>query len=213
MSTTEQSGRLLIVRHGETSANLDGVWHGSTDTPLTSHGHVQAQRVAAYLAAECPDAGAIYASPLQRARHTAEPIASSLGLPLRIEDDLREFDLGEWEGKTYRELALEHRLWDAMKADPDYAPHGGESPYAVALRLGQAWHRIARAHPERPTVVVTHGGAISLALAHLLDDDYSNWKRVMGNCAVSELEFGPELRLLRFNHTAHLEAEAASHPK
>jgi probable phosphoglycerate mutase len=212
MSTTEPSGRLVIVRHGQTSANLDGVWHGSTDTALTDHGHAQAQRVAEYLAAACPDAGALYASPLQRARHTAEPIASSLGLELRIAEDLREFDLGTWEGKTYRELMQEHRLWDKMKSDPHFAPHGGESPLGVAQRLAQAWQRIARTHPERPTVVVTHGGAISLALAHLLDDDYANWNRVMENCAVSELAFAPELRLVRFNHTAHLEAEPAYHP-
>jgi broad specificity phosphatase PhoE len=73
------------------------------------------------------------------------------------------------------------------------------------------------AHRARASgAVVTHGGAISLALAHLLDDDYSNWNRVMHNCAVSELVFAPEPQLLRFNHTAHLEAdseaETLSHP-
>jgi probable phosphoglycerate mutase len=206
----------VIVRHGETSANLDGVWHGSTDTALTQNGHAQARRVAEFLKSDCSDAGAIYASPLQRARHTAEPIACALGLELRIADDLREFDLGTWEGKTYRELMQVHRLWDEMKQDPHFAPHGGESPLGVAQRLAQSWQHIARAHPERPTVVVTHGGAISLALAHLLDDDYSNWNRVMHNCAVSELVFAPEPQLLRFNHTAHLEAdseaETLSHP-
>lgn len=212
MSSTEPAGRLVIVRHGQTSANLDGVWHGSTDTALTPHGHTQAQRVADFLAQDCPDAGALYASPLQRARHTAAPIAEQLGLPLQVEPDLREFDLGTWEGKTYRELMTEHRLWDEMKSNPDFAPHGGESPLGVASRLAGSWQRIARAHPERPTIVVTHGGAISLALAYLLDGNYANWNRVMENCAVSELVLAPEIRLTRFNVTSHLESESGSHP-
>ena len=205
MSTTDGRGRLLIVRHGETSANLDGVWHGSTDTALTANGRRQAERVAAFLAEDAVGAGALYASPLQRARHTAEPIAAALDLELRIEEDLREFDLGAWEGKTYRELMQTDRLWDHMKRDPHYAPHGGESPLGVAERLTGAWQRIARAHPQQRTIVVTHGGAISLALALLLEGDYSSWNRVMHNCAVTELALAPEPELLRFNVIDHLD--------
>ena len=88
MSTSEPGlATLVIVRHGETSANLDGVWHGSTDTPLTERGRAQAERVAAYLAERYADAGALYSSDLQRARHTAEPIRRALGLDLRLEAD------------------------------------------------------------------------------------------------------------------------------
>lgn len=195
---------MVVVRHGETSANTDGVWHGSTDTALTARGRAQAEQVAARLARECADAVAVYASDLRRARDTADPIARALGLEVRTARALREFDLGRWEGKTYKELFTEHRLWDHMRADPHFAPHGGESPLAVAERLCGALRHISDQHPGRRVVVVSHGGALSLALGLLLDGDYAQWRRVMDNCAVSELTLEP-LELLRFNDTSHLE--------
>jgi probable phosphoglycerate mutase len=201
----QRATSLVVVRHGETSANTDGIWHGSTDTPLTVRGHAQAERVAARLARECGDAVAVYASDLRRAHDTAQPIARALGLEVRTERELREFDLGSWEGKTYRELLTEHRLWDHMRADPHWAPHGGESPLAVAERLCAALRRIALCHEAARVVVVSHGGALSLAFGLLLDGDYGQWRRVMDNCAVTELTLDP-LALLRFNDTSHLDA-------
>ncbi len=196
---------LTLVRHGETAANLDGVWHGSIDTQLTERGRTQAERVAAHLACTRADASALYASPLSRARHTAEPIAARLGLALRIEADLREYHLGEWEGVTYRELATRHRLFERMQADPDWQPGGGESPRGVAERLGGRLRAIAAQHPGERVIVVTHGGALALALGLLLDRDPAAWRRVMSNAAVSDLRFDPEPELLSFNDTAHLE--------
>jgi broad specificity phosphatase PhoE len=201
------SGRtiLTLVRHGETDANLEGVWHGSTDTALTERGLAQASCVAAYLNERHADAAALYSSPLQRARHTAEAIAEALGLALRVDEGLTEYHLGCWEGKTYRDLQDEHRLWHHMKRDPDFAPHGGESPRQVTQRFTRALLRIARTHPGRRVIVVCHGGALSMSLGHLLDDDYGEWQRVMDNCAVTELVIEPEPELLSFNHTDHLE--------
>lgn len=201
----QRATTLVVVRHGETSANTDGIWHGSTDTALTARGHAQAERVAARLARECGDAVAIYTSDLRRARDTATPIANALGKELVALRGLREFDLGSWEGKTYRELLTEHRLWDHMRADPHYAPHGGESPLGVAERLCGTLRDIHLRHPAERVVVVSHGGALSLAFGLLLDGDYGQWRRVMDNCAVTELTLEP-LALLRFNDTSHLDA-------
>jgi broad specificity phosphatase PhoE len=195
---------LIVVRHGETSANLDGVWHGSTDTPLTARGRAQALRVAAFLAEAYSDATAIYTSDLQRAHHTATAIGEALGLPLRLDAELREYDLGQWEGKTYRELHEVHRLWHHMRDDPHFAPHGGESPLQVARRFTGALRRIASSHGEERVVVVAHGGALSMAFAELIDGDYTRWNRVMDNCAISELRLHPAPALSRFNHVEHL---------
>ena len=104
LSAMSEPALLTLVRHGETRANLDGVWHGSTDTPLTDRGHQQAQRVANYLQGHAANAAAIYSSPLQRARHTARAIAQALTLEAIHHEDLREFDLGSWEGRTYESL-------------------------------------------------------------------------------------------------------------
>jgi broad specificity phosphatase PhoE len=195
---------LTLVRHGETSANLEGVWHGSTDGPLTPRGREQALRVAAFLGERHANASAIYSSPLRRARETACAIADRLGLELRLETALVEYHLGAWEGKSYRELHERHRLWDEMRHDPDFAPHGGESPREVTERVTGALRRIGASHPGERVIVVTHGGALSMALASILDGDYTRWRRVMANCAVSELVLHPAPELLSFNQIEHL---------
>jgi broad specificity phosphatase PhoE len=196
---------LTLVRHGETSANLAGVWHGSMDAPLTDRGREQASRVARFLHGCHADASAVYSSPLLRARDTARAIAESLELELRIEQGLVEYHLGSWEGKTYRELHETHKLWDEMRRDPDFAPHGGESPRQVTERITAVLRRIGEDHPGERVIVVTHGGALSMALAAILEGDYTRWRRVMSNCAVSELVFEPAPELLSFNQTEHLD--------
>jgi len=195
---------VTLVRHGETSANVDGVWHGSLDSALTERGRSQAERVADHLARTRADASALYASPLARARDTARPIAERLGLAPRIEDDLREYDLGAWEGISYAELAREHRLFERMRADPDWQPGGGESARQVAERLAGRLAAIAARHAGERVIVVSHGGALTLGLGLLLDRELSVWRRVMDNCAISDLAFDPAPSLLCWNDVAHL---------
>ena len=196
---------LTLVRHGETSANLDGVWHGSTDTPLTERGRRQAERVADFLAQRYRDARAVYSSPLARARDTAGLISAQVGVPLVIDPDLAEYHLGSWEGLSYADLHNKHRLWDRIKEDADFAPHGGESPRTVVDRFTRSLRRLSASHADERVIVVAHGGALSMVLAALLDGDYSQWKRVMHNCAVSELVIEPEPALLSFNQIEHLQ--------
>lgn len=209
---------LTLVRHGQTSANLDGVWHGSTNTPLTDHGHRQAAATAAFLAAHHftthPDPiRHIYASPLDRAHHTARAIAARFSLEPQLVPDLAEFDLGSWEGMSFHTLFEERRLFHHMKQDPHYAPHGGESPSQVATRLTTALKTIASRHPGERVVVVSHGGALSIALGLLLDDDYSSWNRMLKNCAISELVLEPRPELIRFNYVDHLPADPNERPR
>jgi len=205
---------LTLVRHGQTSANVEGVWHGSTNTPLTDHGHRQAAATAAWLAtqfaAQDDAIRHVYASPLDRAHHTARPIAAHFGVDPVLDPGLAEFDLGAWEGTSFHVLFEEKRLFQNMKADPHFAPHGGESPSQVADRLAGTLRRIAGRHPGERVAVVTHGGALSIALGLLLDDDYSSWNRMVKNCAVSELVLEPRPELLRFNYVDHLPAEPSA---
>jgi broad specificity phosphatase PhoE len=196
---------LILVRHGETAANSDGVWHGSTDTPLTERGVRQASRVAERIGAAFPDVAALYTSDLERACRTAEAIGAVLGLQHRLEENLREYHLGSWEGKRYSDLYHEHKLWHHIRTDPDFAPHGGESPRQVASRLTAALKKIAVDHPGERVVVVTHGGALSMAMGAILDGSYTEWRPVVDNCAISELVFEPSPELLSFNLTEHLQ--------
>ncbi len=195
---------LTIVRHGQTSANIDGVWHGSTNTPLTEHGRRQADSVGEHIARHYRPISHVYASPLDRAHHTAQAIASRLDLSPILDAELAEFDLGEWEGQSFRTLFEDKKLFDEMKRDPHYAPHGGESPLQVAERLGGALRRLAARHPGERIVVVTHGGAMSIAFGALIEGDYTRWERMMKNCAISELALSPEPALHSFNEIDHL---------
>ena len=205
---SEHSTVLLLVRHGETDANVAGTWQGATDHPLNERGVQQAHALAQRLASEAPDIVAIYTSPLRRARQTATIVAQALGnVPIYVDAGLSEYNLGEWEGLTYEELRYEKRLWERMAQDPHWAPPGGESAYTFATRVLRAFRRAVESHPGQKVLVVSHGGAIATALALLLEDDGTLWRKYqMTNCAISELRFSPQPVLVRFNDVAHLES-------
>lgn len=195
---------ITLVRHGETFANQAGLWHGSTDTELTERGALQAERVALHVARTRPDLRALYVSPLKRARDTAAPLGERLNLALHTEAALREYHLGEWEGRSYDDLIGNERLFERMRSEPDWRPGGGESSREVSERLADALAGIAARHPGERIAIVTHGGALNLGLGRLLDDLPSAWRRVVENASVSELCFAPKPMLRSFNHTAHL---------
>ena len=205
--STNQPTTLLLVRHGETDANVTGIWQGSTDGILNRRGEVQAHAIATRLAADNPGIVAIYSSPLSRAVRTAEIISQEVGNPpLERTPTLAEFNLGEWEGLTYEQLRHEKRLWELMNADPTFAPPGGESAVEFATRLVHAFQSIAGRHQGQTVLIVSHGGAIATALSMLIEQDGTRWTSYqMANCALSELTFDPAPRLVRLNDTEHLD--------
>jgi broad specificity phosphatase PhoE len=96
------------------------------------------------------------------------------------------------------------------RPDPEYGRSVAKrGVQAIVLgtdgRITASLRRIGAEHPGERVIVVTHGGALSMALAAILDGDYTRWRRVMSNCAVSELVFEPAPQLLSFNETDHLE--------
>jgi len=196
--------RLLLVRHGQIAANVDARWHGSTDGVLTEQGREEGRRLAAHLARTRPDITAVCTSPLQRARDTAAAIADALGVPLLVEPGLAEYGIGVLENETYEDLAGRHRFFEQAEADLHWAPPGGESLNAVGGRVLAAWWSIAHRHSD-PAVVVSHGAAIAIGLAALLDHDPRIWPRYrLRNTSISEIELEPTPRLLAFNLVDHL---------
>lgn len=210
-----QSTRLILLRHAETEANVSKqVWQGVLDTPLTSRGELQVAATAAHLATlHRHDAvDVLYASSLLRARRTADAISQVIGLSVQVDHALREFDLGDWEGRTYVDLEDTENLSNRWDADPYFAPPGGESPYIFQRRIVTAFESLASAHPYQTVLVVTHGAVICNLLGIWIGsgpDDWRRWK--VSNCSITILERREQAwRPLLFNDTSHLPPEAVA---
>ncbi len=200
---------LLLVRHGRTRANRQGLFLGATDIPLDQFGRHQAQLVADRIAREWPT-DAIVTSPLLRARTTAEPIADRLGLVPTIIDDLREMDFGRFEGHTFDEIyrldpGFVERLADFHDDDLEWP--GGEQRGAFYRRVWAAFEQVVRDHPGRRVVVVAHGGVIGAFMA-MLRGQLPGDPTIYGlqNCSVTHLVVqAPHTEVHRFNCVAHLD--------
>jgi probable phosphoglycerate mutase len=194
--------RVLLWRHGRTEWNAEGRFQGQQDPPLDEIGREQAVRAAPHLLAAGLDAEdtVVVSSDLSRAAETAATLTALLGVPLRLDERLREHGLGTWEGLTRDEVARrfpdQYAAWTAGRPVPD---RGGEDPAAVAERAMAA---LADLPAVTTAVVVTHGGTAGRLLEHLLEMDPGH-RRVFGalaNCAWSELGAqSGRWRLLRHN--------------
>lgn len=205
--------QLILVRHGETEANVSQVWHGALDAPLTERGRWQVSATASRVAQlqECSPVSAFYVSPQPRAQSTAAAIAAAIGREPTVEHDLREFDLGDWEGRSFQDLHDVEDLWGKWRVDPKFAPPNGESPHLFNLRAVGAVGMLARAHPNQTVLIVTHGGVICNVLASWLGAgpaDWRNWEP--HNCAITVLEGeNGRWRGLLVNDISHLPAESS----
>jgi broad specificity phosphatase PhoE len=151
-------GSILLVRHGETEWNLARRYQGWSDSPLTARGLVQAEAIGRYLCTHLDAAGAtIVASPIGRARHTAEIIRDCLGgaVPLRFDERLREISLGSWDGLERAQIeALVPGIFDGDGYHEWYfRTPDGETYDGFSGRIA-AW--LAEAEGQR-LIVVCHG--------------------------------------------------------
>ena len=205
---------LLLVRHGASAAYVEGapfsLVDGHGDPPLSADGLAQAELVSARLAAA--RIGAIYVTNLRRTAETAAPLAARLGVDVRVEADLREVNLGEWEGGIFRKnVADGHPISLRMLAEErwDVIP-GAESSAALAGRVQAAIERIAAAHPGQRVAAFTHGGVIGQALA-LASGSRPFAFLGAENTSISRLVITADRWIVRsFNDTAHLDGVAAA---
>lgn len=141
--------QLLIIRHGQSEADLLNVHEGRADFALTPHGHRQAEQMAAWLSAHFA-VSAIYCSPLTRARETAEHIAAHTGAPVTPEPLLMEFDNGLLAGVDYETAAVKYPPVPDLPAHA--CAYGQESALAFRARAEQALSRLLAETPPDQTV-------------------------------------------------------------
>jgi probable phosphoglycerate mutase len=158
--------RLLLVRHGQSTWNADGRWQGKADPPLSELGVRQAEAVAAALAPASPagyEIGALWTSPLARARGTAEIVGGLIGLDAVVDARLEERDAGEWTGLTRVEI---EDAWPGYLAD-HRRPPGFEPDQTLVVRALAALDEIETGSRSETVLVITHAGVIRAVERHL----------------------------------------------
>lgn len=157
----------VLVRHGATEWNATGRFAGRSDIPLSERGRAQADALASAFASL--PINALISSDLVRATQTAHAISLATGIPIRLDPRLREFDFGEWEGRTWRQiLAQNPSLADHhAHAARLYAPPGGERFEEVCERVAAVLTACSEGCGER-VVLLAHAGVIHAALGVLL---------------------------------------------
>ncbi len=203
--------RLLLARHGQSVSNAVRRFQGVQDVALSELGARQAEALG-WAIRRLPIV-AVYTSPLERARRTAEIAAAGLGVPLTPVDDLRELSLGDWEGRTVEEIrALPGDPYEQWVRDPVAClPPGAEPLPEVQARVVSAMADIAAAHPNgQQVLVVCHGGVISAYLAHCLGLPLSSiWRLTLSNGSITEVA-PPSVRSV--NSTRHLAGLSVGNP-
>jgi broad specificity phosphatase PhoE len=181
------SHEIVIVRHGETEWSRTMRHTGNTDLPLTEEGEQQACAVGPRLAGR--DFALVLTSPLQRARRTAELAGFPDAVP---DDDLRERDYGEYEGRTTKDIRTERTGWDVWRDDIP----GGETLEQLAARADRAIERALQADGD--TLIFAH--------SHFLRELGGRWiglapdgggKLVLATATLSTLGYERERRVLR----------------
>jgi broad specificity phosphatase PhoE len=198
--------RLLLARHGQTALSLNDAFCGTTEVPLTTVGHEQAQRLAHRLGHEHIDA--LYCSPQLRTQETATPIAKLLNLEIQTCEALREMNFGQWEQRVQADIAREWpqemAAWKRgswMTRLPD-----GETQQAVIARIVPCIAEIVTNHPGQSVLIVSHRTALRLLVGHLINLSLPSSRGLHLDPASLSclLVQEDQVQLVFYNNTSHL---------
>ena len=205
------TGRLVLVRHGETAWNAENRFQGQADEPLNATGWEQARAAAPALAGLGIDE--LWSSPLSRARQTASLVGALAKVPVWTDDRLREVNVGSWSGRTVDEVAAsEPEYLPKWRAGEDFRRSStGETEAEVADRMGEFLSSIVSAD-GRTVCVVGHGFALRVGIAKLLAIP-ARLLATLGNCHVAVVDVpGQHLRLSVLNIPAECLGVGGSAP-
>lgn len=188
-------GKIILVRHGESKLNIEGVYYGVLNPELTEKGKEQAKKTREVL--KSINYEKIYASDLKRAVDTAE-IVNYKELEILIDEELRELNFGIFEGHTYKEL-LEKYPEELKKSQSNWKNYNyitGESVLELQKRAVDFIEK--KVDLEENTVLVTHWGVINTILSHYFSKELeSYWKFSVENGGVVIIEFSEGYPILK----------------
>jgi probable phosphomutase (TIGR03848 family) len=180
---------VLLVRHGQTPTTGKLLPGRAPGLHLSETGQGQAEAVAGRLAGS--KITAIYASPLERTRETAAPLAAALGMKVKLDKGLLEADIGDWTGQELKAVGKTPE-WKIVHSYPSgFRFPGGESFVEMQTRIVSALDRLRRAHPGETIVAVSHADTIKAAVAHALGTHLDLFQRiVISPCSVTAISYG-----------------------
>jgi broad specificity phosphatase PhoE len=204
--------RLFVLRHGETESSRARRFTGGRDVPLTALGQRQAEAAALTLTSVALDA--VYGSPLERARTTAERIAKPHQLTVRQDPRFAEMRFGDWEGLTYAETAATTpALYARWRTAPhEVTPPDGEALTDVAARVADGIAAVQASHADGTVALVTHAIVVRLIVLAALGLDASRlWSVDDSPGGLTEIEYRPGwVTVHRMNTLSHLEGISAA---
>ncbi|WP_372727704.1 bifunctional RNase H/acid phosphatase [Nocardioides sp.] len=192
---------VVLLRHGVTAHTVEKRFSGglaSANPGLSDEGKEQIRAAAEWLSPMADQVDVVVTSPVRRTLESAEIVAERLGVPLEVEPGFAEMEFGDWDGKTFSEVARDHQAdLDAWLGSLDVAPGGsGESFRTVEARVIAALQRLLDAHAGKTVIVVSHVTPIKTLVAHAVDAPLEAVFRMeLTPASVSVLSFfagGPE---------------------
>ena len=209
--------KLLIIRHGQSEANLQGVFVGHTNSPLSDLGKRQAEATAEYIVSNF-HVDAVYSSDLERAVYTGKAVADRLGLTVTTRKGMREIFAGDWETVKFDTLSTEYgepyQLWlrDIGLAHPT----NGESTAQLQQRIADTLRTIAEENDGKTVVVATHATPIRTFMHYCSGLPLSEMKNIpwVSNASVTTAVYeNGSFTITEAGHDAHLGDMRTALPK
>jgi probable phosphoglycerate mutase len=181
---------ILLVRHGQTPTTGKVLPGRAPGLHLSDTGRAEAEATASRIA-DLPKVDAVYASPLERARETAAPIAAKRKLRVKTHKGLLECDYGEWTGGELKALRRRPE-WKVIQSHPSgFTFPGGESMAAMQRRFVSTLQELADAHRGGVVVAVSHADPIRAAVNDALGSHLDMFQRlVVGTASVTAIAYG-----------------------
>jgi len=180
-------GSVIFLRHGQAKNNIERILTGRTpNIPLTEKGIDQAEKTAKFL--EQMNISAIYSSPIERAKHTAEIVAKHNSLDVITDDRLIELDMGKFTGVPYDDIFTSHGnvFMKFYNGELEIAHNGVETFSEVKKRVLSIVDHVIEKHPDQNVVLVTHMDPIKAMLATVVDLSPTNlFELIIANASLN----------------------------
>jgi probable phosphoglycerate mutase len=206
---------IYLIRHGESTSNVNKTFTGQQNAPLTEMGHRQAACIRSYFLGIHIDR--IVASDLDRAMDTARPLSMVSRVPVEPMEAFREIYGGKWEGERFAELEdlypEDYALW--RRDIGASRPTDGESIREISDRVCGAVEAIVKAHPEETIVIATHAVPIRAMLTKWLTGDISGMQDIpwVPNASITKVAYeNGEFKPVEIGITTHLEGMITNLP-